>query len=97
MTDVYDDDEFGTTVLHKMNWLEIKIRRWRMQRGLWKSYKKAITLLWDEYEAALDAKNVELSDKLFKQCIAFRVLYERTREATDAIFEKVPREDVLDR
>lgn len=82
--------------IHKMSWLERKVRRWWMQRQLWNSYKKAITIAWAEYEAALVAEDEELSDRLFEQCIAFRVVYERAREATDAIFERTPKIAVLD-
>jgi hypothetical protein len=89
------EDEFGI-MLRKMNWIERKIRRWWMQRQLWKSYEKAIIMMWGEYEAALAAKNVELSDSLSQQMLYFRKHFEAGRAAIDAVFETAPRVVMID-
>ena len=77
--------------LRKMRRVERWLRRWWMQRQLWKSYKKAITMLWAEYEAAKEAQNKELSDTLFLKMMGFRKCFEEGRVSIDAVFETIPK------
>jgi len=88
------EDDKGADILstmRKMGRVERWLRRWWMQRQLWKAYKKAITIMWAEYEAARKAQNKELYDKLFLRMMEFRRWFEEGRAVIDAVFETIPK------
>ena len=86
-----EDGDISILELRKKSWPERKVRRWWMQRQLWKSYEKCLHVLWAEYELELTKGNKELSDALFLQMLEFRKFFEEGRAVINAAFELSPR------
>lgn len=82
--------------MRKMGRVERRLRKWWMQRQLWKAYRKVIEMVWAKYEAANAAQNKILSNTLFLEMIEFRKHFEAGRAAIDAAFETIPMKMLID-